>query len=182
MGADCRKDLGLLALRLGAGSVLFAHGAQKLFGWFGGGGLDATAGAMEHMGFRPGRQAALAAGLGEAGGGALLALGFATPAAGAAAAGAMAGAVSVHAPAGFFAMSGGFEHPAFLGWTAAALGLAGPGRFSLDAVTGHCLDRPWVIAGAFTATALGAAFVVTTRQRTVAAEARAAAENGSEGP
>jgi putative oxidoreductase len=178
---DCRKDLGLLALRLGAGSVLFAHGAQKLFGWFGGGGLDATAGAMEHMGFRPGKSAALAAGLGEAGGGALLALGFATPAAGAAAAGAMAGAVAVHAPAGFFAMSGGFEHPAFLGWTAAGLGLAGPGRYSLDAVTGHCLDRPWVIASAFAAAVASAAAVVAVRQRAVAADARAAAQNGSDG-
>ncbi|MEW1863333.1 MULTISPECIES: DoxX family membrane protein [unclassified Streptomyces] len=170
-----RTDIGLLALRLGAGSVLFAHGAQKLFGWFGGGGLAGTAGAMEHMGFRPGKPAAVAAGLGEAGGGALLALGLATPAAGAAAAGAMAGAVSVHAPAGFFAMSGGFEHPALLGWTAAALGLAGPGRLSLDHLSDHCLDRPWVIAAAFSAAALGAAAVVTTRNRAVANDSREAA-------
>ncbi|BBB01833.1 hypothetical protein RVR_9423 [Actinacidiphila reveromycinica] len=173
MGSAYRKDIGLLALRLGAGSALFAHGAQKLFGWFGGGGLAATAGAMEHMGFRPGRPAAVAAGLGEAGGGALLALGLATPAAGAAAAGAMAGAVAVHAPAGFFAMSGGFEHPALLGWTAASLGLAGPGRFSLDHATGHCLDRPWVIAAAFGAAALAAAAVVTTRNRAVSEDASA---------
>jgi putative oxidoreductase len=176
MASSYRKDFGLLALRLGAGSVLFSHGAQKLFGWFGGGGLDATAGAMEHMGFRPGKPAALAAGLGEAGGGALLALGLATPAAGAAAAGAMAGAVAVHAPAGFFAMSGGFEHPAIIGWTAASLGLAGPGRISLDHATGHCLDRPWVIAAAFTATAMGAVAVVTARNRNVAAAAAPHAE------
>jgi len=180
--SDCRKDLGLLAMRLGTGSVLFAHGAQKLFGWFGGGGVDATAGAMEHMGFRPGRAAALAAGLGEAGGGALLALGLATPAAGAAAAGAMSGAVAVHVPAGFFAMSGGFEHPAFLGWTAAALGLAGAGRYSLDAATGNCLDRSWVIASAFGAAAVASAVVVTVRQRAVAADARAAAEGGGASP
>ncbi|KOG87775.1 RpiR family transcriptional regulator, partial [Streptomyces varsoviensis] len=93
MPLSYRKDLGLLALRAGAGGVLFAHGAQKLFGWFGGPGLEATGGAMEQMGFTPGKQSALAAGAGEAGGGALLALGLATPAAGAAAAGAMAGAV-----------------------------------------------------------------------------------------
>ena len=98
-----RRDLGLLVLRAGTGAVLMAHGAQKLFGCFGGGGLEGTAAAMEHMGFRPGKQSAIAAGLGEMGGGALLAVGLATPAAGAAAAGAMAGAVSVHAPAGFFA-------------------------------------------------------------------------------
>jgi len=171
MASAYRKDLGLLALRLGAGSALFAHGAQKLFGWFGGGGIDATAGAMEHMGFRPGKAAAIASGLGEAGGGTLLALGFATPAAGAAAAGAMAGAVSVHAPAGFFATAGGFEHPALLGWTAASLGLAGPGRFSLDHATDHCLDRPWVIAAAFAGAAAAAATVVAARTRNLAAAA-----------
>jgi putative oxidoreductase len=158
-----RKDLGLLALRAGTGGVLFAHGAQKLFGWFGGGGIDGTAAAMEQMGFRPERPSAVAAGLGEAGGGTLLALGIATPAAGAAAAGAMAGAVSVHAPAGFFAASGGYEYPAFLGFCAAALGLAGPGRYSLDHLTGHVLNRPWAVAAAFTGSA-AAAFMVVRRR------------------
>ncbi|MFH8367674.1 DoxX family protein [Streptomyces sp. NPDC018031] len=184
MSMTFRTDLGLLALRLGTGGVLFAHGAQKLFGWFGGHGLDGTAHAMEHMGFTPGRHSALAAGLGEAGGGALLAAGLATPAAGAAAAGAMAGAVSVHAPAGFFVTEGGFEYPAFLGFVAAGIGLAGPGRYSLDRLTGHCLDRPWVMTVAFTASALAAATVVKRRTSTVAR--RGAAEpdgtEGTEGP
>lgn len=163
-----RKDIGLFALRLGTGGVLFAHGAQKLFGWFGGHGLEATATAMESMGFTPGRPSAVAAGLGEAGGGVLLAIGLATPVAGAAAAGAMAGAVSVHAPAGFFAQSGGFEYPAFLGFVAAGIGLAGPGRYSVDHATGHVLDRPWVVCTAFVASALAAAAVVKRRARTVA--------------
>ncbi|MZD06710.1 DoxX family membrane protein, partial [Streptomyces sp. SID5785] len=79
-----RRDLGLLALRVGTGAVLAAHGAQKLLGWFGGGGLSATTAAMESMGYAPPKASALAAGLGEAGGGALLALGLATPVAGAA--------------------------------------------------------------------------------------------------
>ncbi|MFJ6934391.1 DoxX family protein [Streptomyces sp. NPDC101132] len=158
-----RRDLALLALRAGTGAVLMAHGTQKLFGWFGGGGLEGTAAAMEQMGFRPGRHSALAAGLGEAGGGALLVLGLATPAAGAAAAGAMAGAVSVHAPAGFFAQSGGFEYPAFLGFTAAAIGLAGPGRYSLDHLSGHAFDQRWMLGLAFTASAAAAAFVLTKR-------------------
>ncbi|MBT2406201.1 MULTISPECIES: DoxX family protein [unclassified Streptomyces] len=166
-----RKDLGLLALRLGAGGVLIAHGSQKLFGWFGGGGIDGTAKGMEHMGFTPGRQSAIAAGLGEAGGGALLALGLATPAAGAAAAGAMAGAVSVHAPAGFFAQSGGFEYPAFLGYVAAGLGLAGPGRYSLDHLTRHKLDRPAVVVLAFTLSAALATVVVKRRNEAVATAA-----------
>ncbi|MFF5635807.1 DoxX family protein [Streptomyces sp. NPDC012825] len=158
-----RRDLGLLVLRVGTGAVLAAHGTQKLFGWFGGGGVEGTGKAMEAMGFSPGRQSAIAAGLGEAGGGALLALGLATPAAGAAAAGAMTGAVSVHAPAGFFAQGGGYEYPAFLGFTAAAIGVTGAGRYSLDHLTGHVLDRRWVVAVAFLGTALAAAAVVGRR-------------------
>lgn len=178
-----RKDLGLLALRLGVGGVLFAHGTQKLFGWFGGGGLDATAEAMEAMGFRPGRSSAVAAGLGEAGGGLLLALGFATPAAGAAAAGTMAGAVSVHAPAGFWAQSGGYEYAALLGCSAAALGISGPGRYSLDHVTCHVLDRPWLIVTAFSTSALAAAAVIKRRIAVSAqhAEQVGAGEDGQTG-
>ncbi|MEU6928831.1 DoxX family membrane protein [Streptomyces sp. NPDC046385] len=168
-----RRDLGLLVLRVGTGAVLAAHGTQKLFGWFGGGGIEGTAKGMEAMGFSPARESAIAAGLGEAGGGALLALGLATPAAGAAAAGAMAGAVSVHLPAGFFNQSGGYEYPAFLGFTAAAIGIAGAGRYSLDHATGHVLDRPWVVAAAFVGTALAAAAVVGRRAQAQAeAEAR----------
>ncbi|MGW7101817.1 DoxX family protein [Streptomyces sp. NPDC054883] len=174
-----RKDLGLLALRLGTGGVLIAHGTQKLFGWFGGGGLEGTAMAMEHMGFAPARPSAIAAGLGEAGGGALLALGLATPAAGAAAAGAMAGAVSVHAPAGFFAQGGGFEYPAFLGFVAATLGLAGPGRLSLDHFTRHRLDRPAVLLLAFTVSAAAATVVVTRRNAAVAAAADRGPDDGA---
>ncbi|MGT2526675.1 DoxX family protein [Streptomyces nojiriensis] len=173
-----RKDLGLLGLRLAAGGVLIAHGTQKLFGWFGGGGIDGTARAMEHMGFTPGRESAIAAGLGEAGGGALLVLGLATPAAGAAAAGAMAGAVSVHAPAGFFAQGGGFEYPAFLGSVAACLGVTGPGRISLDHVSGHRLDRPAFIAVAFALSAAAATVVV---KRRIAAMEAAAEAKGTDG-
>lgn len=125
-----RRDLGLLVLRVGTGAVLAAHGSQKLFGWFGGGGIEGTTAGMQAMGFHPPRHSAVAAGIGEVGGGALLALGLATPAAGAAAAGAMSAAVAVHAPAGFFAQGGGYEYPGFLGFTAAAIGLTGPGRYS----------------------------------------------------
>ncbi|MFP1627984.1 DoxX family protein [Streptomyces sp. 5K101] len=158
-----RRDVGLFVLRVGTGTVLVAHGTQKLFGWFGGGGLAGTSKGMEAMGFHPPKRSALAAGLAETGGGVLLALGLATPAAGAVAAGNMAGAVSVHAPAGFFAQSGGFEYPAFLGFTAAAIGVAGPGRYSLDHVTGHRFNQPWTVAAAFLASALAAAAVVGKR-------------------
>ncbi|MFF2774253.1 DoxX family protein [Streptomyces sp. NPDC058052] len=179
-----RRDLGLLVLRVGTGAVLAAHGTQKLFGWFGGGGIEGTTHGMEAMGFHPPREAAIAAGLGEAGGGALLALGLATPAAGAAAAGAMAGAVSVHAPAGFFAQAGGYEYPAFLGFTAAAIGITGAGRYSLDHATGHVLDRPWVVAAAFLGSAVAAAAVVGRRAQDRAAKAAATEaepDSGTEG-
>ncbi|GHF78129.1 DoxX family protein [Streptomyces thermodiastaticus] len=161
-----RKDLGLLALRVGTGGVLFAHGAQKLLGWFGGSGIEGTAQAMEAMGFRPGRPSAVAAGLGEAGGGLLLALGAVTPAAGA-----MAGAVAVHRPAGFFATQGGYEYPAYLGLVAAALGLSGVGRYSLDHLTRNRLDSPAVVALAFAASTAAAVAIVGRRERTLAAKA-----------
>jgi putative oxidoreductase len=128
------------------------------------------------MGFRPARQSALASALCEAGGGTLLALGLATPAAGAAAAGGMAAAVSVHLPNGFFNEAGGLEHPGLLGWTAACVALIGPGRYSLDHATGHCLDRTWMVPAAFAASALGASLVIARRLR-----ARAAAEDSRSG-
>ena len=114
-----QQNAGLLALRAGIGGVLVAHGVQKLFGWLGGQGLEGTGAAFEQMGFAPGRPSALAAGLGEAGGGVAMILGVAIPAAGAAAAGTMIPAAAVHAPRGFFATGGGYEYPALLGISAA---------------------------------------------------------------
>src|SRR5688572_23388419 len=72
-------DLGLLALRLTAGGLLAGHGAQKLFGAFGGHGLEGTAGWLESIGLRPGKPWATLAGLSEFGGGALTALGLGGP-------------------------------------------------------------------------------------------------------
>lgn len=160
-----RRDLGLLLLRLGAGGVLAAHGTQKLFGWFGGHGIEGTGQFMESVGYTPGKQSAAAAGLAEAGGGALLALGLATPAAGASAAGAMAGASAVHAPNGFFNANGGYEYAASLGLTAAGLAVTGPGRLSLDHALGHAVDRGWMVPAAFAATGLVTALVVGARNR-----------------
>ncbi|MGW4024545.1 DoxX family protein [Streptomyces sp. NPDC005009] len=160
-----RRDLGLLLLRLGTGGVLAAHGAQKLFGWFGGGGIEGTGQFMESIGYVPGRASATAAGLAEAGGGVLLALGLATPAAGAAAAGAMAGASAVHAPNGFFNQEGGFEYAASLGLTAAGLAITGPGRLSLDHALGHAVNRNWMIPVAFAVTAAATTMAVGARVR-----------------
>ncbi len=175
-----RKDLGLFALRAAVGGVLVAHGTQKLFGWFGGGGLEGTAKAMEHMGFVPGHRSALLAGLGEAGGGAMLVAGLATPAAGAIVAGTMAGAIAVHAPGGFFATSGGYEYPAFLGACGLALGISGAGRYSFDHASGHALDRPWIGLLAFTASAASAASVVARRQDVVRRREERAADEAAQ--
>ncbi|GGM17336.1 RpiR family transcriptional regulator [Streptomyces fumigatiscleroticus] len=160
-----RRDLGLLLLRLGTGGVLAAHGAQKLFGWFGGHGIEGTGQAMESMGYAPGRASAAAAGLAEAGGGALLALGLATPAAGAAAAGAMAGATAVHAPQGFFAQSGGYEYAVSLGLTSVGLAVTGPGRLSVDHALGHTVNRNWMVPAALAAVAAGTALVIGARNK-----------------
>jgi putative oxidoreductase len=160
-----RRDLGLLLLRLGTGGVLAAHGAQKIFGWFGGHGLEGTGQFFESVGYAPGKESAVAAGLAEAGGGTLLALGLATPAAGAAAAGAMAGAAAVHTPNGFFNQGGGYEYAASLGLTAAGLAVAGPGRLSVDHALGHAVNRSWMVPAAFAATGLATALVVGARNR-----------------
>lgn len=160
-----RRDLGLLLLRLGTGGVLVAHGTQKLFGWFGGHGLEGIGQFMESVGYAPGKASATASGLAEAGGGTLLALGLATPAAGAAAAGAMAGASAVHVPNGFFAQSGGYEYAASLGLTGAALAITGPGRLSLDHALGHTVNRGWMVPAALGATAAATTVIVGLRNK-----------------
>ncbi|GDY50820.1 hypothetical protein SVIO_014430 [Streptomyces violaceusniger] len=76
--------------------------------------------------------------------------------------------MSVNAPAGFFAQSGGYEFAALLGCSAAALGISGPGRYSLDHLTCHVLDRPWLIPTAFTTSALAAAAVIKRRMAVTA--------------
>jgi putative oxidoreductase len=130
-------SIGLLILRLVVGLTLAAHGAQKLFGWFGGYGLTGTGGFLEQLGFVPGRRAALAAGLAETGAGLLLALGLATPFAAAVALSVMiVASVSVHAPKGFFAHNGGYEYTMILGIAALSLAFTGPGALSLDAALG----------------------------------------------
>jgi putative oxidoreductase len=165
------RDFGLLALRLGVGGTLVAHGTQKLFGWFGGAGLEKTAAGFEHIGFRPGKVNAIAAGLGEAGGGALLATGIGSPGAGAAVAGTMIVASSMHIDNGFFSSNGGFEFPGVLGLSAAALALTGPGTLSIDHVLGHRLNQPWMRSLALAAVVPAAFAVIARRRRAVAAAA-----------
>jgi putative oxidoreductase len=107
--------LGTTLLRILVGGLFVGHGTQKLFGWFGGHGLEGTGQFFESLGLRPGRHNAIAAGAAEAGGGALLASGLATPAAGAALHGVMTTAIKhVHAEKGPWSTEGGWEYNAVL--------------------------------------------------------------------
>jgi putative oxidoreductase len=159
------RDVGLLALRLGVGSAIAAHGAQKLFGWFGGFGPDGTGQWMDSLGFPgDGKRNALLSGVAEFGGGTLLALGLGTGPAGAAVTGNMVVASSTHAPNGFFNTAGGYELPATYAAVGSTLAMTGPGRFSLDRATGNALNRRWMTIIGFIASLAGAAYMITTRQ------------------
>lgn len=157
-------DIALLLIRLAAGGILAAHGAQKLFGWFGGHGLRGTAGFLESLGFRPGRPYAWLLGGTELAAGLALAAGFLTPLAAAAVAGVMLAAIAVvHWQKGFFNMDGGYEFPLALAVSALAMAFSGGGRWSLD----HAFDwtlggEEWGIAAAVIA-ALAAGAVVSAR-------------------
>ncbi|MFE4698697.1 DoxX family protein [Streptomyces sp. NPDC056738] len=164
MRCATRRDLGLLVLRLGVGSPLIAHGTQKLFGWFGGPGIKGTSKFMEDHGYRPGTLSAVAAGVAEAGGGALLGLGLATPAGGAAVSAGMAGAAAVLVPHGFFGYAGGYELNIIYGVAAAGIALTGPGTLSLDHAIGYRLARPWMVPATFAVAAALAAAAVGARQ------------------
>jgi putative oxidoreductase len=130
----------MLLLRVTVGLILAAHGAQKLFGWFGGGGLDATGKGFEGLGFHPGKRAALMAGLAEVSGGVLLALGLFTPLAAAIIVGVMVVAVgSIHFKNGFFNTGGGWEYNLVIVAAVLSVAFTGPGALSLDAALGYPL-------------------------------------------
>jgi putative oxidoreductase len=131
-------DAGILLLRLTVGLTLAAHGSQKVVGWFGGYGPDATGQFMEALGFRPGRRHALAAGYVEIVGGLLLALGLFTPLAAALIASVMVvAAATVHWKNGFFITGGGYEYNLVIGVAALSIAFTGPGVLSLDALAGY---------------------------------------------
>jgi putative oxidoreductase len=130
-------QLGRLIARGVIGSLFIGHGTQKLFGSFGGPGLEGTDGMMTALEMRPARRNSLAAGVTETAGGALLVAGLATPLAAAGLIGVMVTAIrKVHLANGPWAANGGWEYNAVLIAALAALAEDGPGDLSLDAVTG----------------------------------------------
>lgn len=147
-------DLGLLIARLIVGLLVAAHGAQKLFGWFGGYGLEATGDFFGKLGFQPGRLFATTAGLGEFVGGLLIALGFLGPVGPAILLAVMiVAALSVHWQNGLFATSNGIELPLLYGTAAVRFALAGPGRYSLDEMFG--IRFAWTPTAIWSALAVG---------------------------
>jgi putative oxidoreductase len=130
---DRLAPLGYPLIRITAGLLLMPHGAQKLFGWFGGYGLDATGQFFAtSLGMEPGFLFALLAGLVEFFGGLALVLGLLTRPAALGIAVLMGVALTVHAANGFFWTSGGVEYPLMWGLIAIAVFLRGGERFSLD--------------------------------------------------
>jgi putative oxidoreductase len=130
-------DLGLLVLRVGVGVPFALHGFQKIFGWFGGGGMRGTSSWFASLGFGDGRAATVMAGTGEIAGGLGLALGLLTPFAAAAVAGTMTTAAFVNnAAAGYWSVAKGWELNGYLIVVAAALAITGPGALSLDRMLG----------------------------------------------
>src|SRR3954447_1294624 len=159
-------DTGLLAMRVGVGGAVAAHGAQNVFGWFDGYGPDGAGQFMDSLGFPgSGKRNAILSGIAEFGGGSLLALGLSTGPAGVAVAGNMAVAGSTHAPNGFFNTSGGYELPATFGLVGVALAVGGPGRISLDHALGHKLNRKWMAFAALASTAASAVYMIKGRQQ-----------------
>src|SRR5437879_3444286 len=148
-------DLALLVLRLATGGLVAGHGAQKLFGWFQGHGLEGTAGFMEKLGLRPGRFQAGLAGATEVGSGMLTAAGLGGP----------IGPIAMLAPLTvasrtahrgrpLWATHGGPELAVSYAASATALALAGPGRYSADRLLR--IRVPWQIAVVTAAVTAGA--------------------------
>jgi putative oxidoreductase len=149
--------IGRLLLRLAVGGFFIGHGTQKLFGWFGGHGIDGTGQFFEQLGLRPGRRHAIAAGAAEAGGGALLVAGAATPFAASVLTATMLTAINrVHLKNGPWATNGGYEYNVVLIAAALALAEVGPGEFSVDSALGNERQGPgWALAALVTG-AIGA--------------------------
>jgi putative oxidoreductase len=158
-------DTGLLILRVVVGLLFVGHGTQKLFGWFGGYGLEGTGGFMESLGYHPGRRHASLAGMTETVGGGLLVLGLFTPLAAAMIIGVMVNAImSVHRPNGMWNTDGGMEFPLVLATAAATTAFTGAGGVSLDAALDWDLSGwGWGLAAVALGCAVGGLVVASRR-------------------
>jgi putative oxidoreductase len=162
---------GLLILRVVVGLTLAGHGAQKVFGWFGGTGMTGWIGAMNRMRIRPAVPWAWASALAELLGGLAVAIGFLSPLGSFAIAGSMLVAVAlVHWPKGFWVTKGGYEFNLLILAVVAALALIGPGAYSVDQVFGINLPEPLTLVAGTLATLGGVAVALTTRAPQTAAE------------
>ena len=163
---------GLALLRILIGVLMMGHGLQKLKGWFGGYGLEATGQAFEGMGLRPGKAHATASGLSETVGGALLATGFLTPLGAAMITGGMTVAIErVHLKNGLWVADGGYEYNLVLIASAFALSAAGPGALSLDDALGTGRRGAGVALAELAAGAVGGAAVIARAGQASAGEA-----------
>ena len=165
---------GILIIRLVIGLTVAAHGAQKLFGWWGGPGMKGWTAAMNHMRIRPATPWAWASAIAEFAGGIGLALGLLDPFPSFAIAGSMLVAIAlVHLPKGFFNTKGGFEFNLAILAAVAAVALIGPGPISLDAALGIRLPEPATLIVMTLLTLAGVGGALYTRAPEPVAEAKA---------
>jgi putative oxidoreductase len=165
--------LGLLLLRLVIGLTVAAHGAQKLFGWWGGPGMTTWTQAVTRLRIRPAKPWAWIAALSEFVGGLLVALGFLTPLGCVAIAGSMLVAVAtVHLSKGFWVTKGGYEFNLSILAAVAALALTGPGAYSLDEALRIHFREPATVIAATIALIIGVSVTLLTRSPKQATEAK----------
>ncbi len=135
---DAVSGLGYPLIRFITGLVLMPHGAQKLFGWFGGRGIEGTAAGFAKMGLEPALPLATVVGVTEFFGGLLIAIGLLTRPAAIGVVVIMAVAVfHVHLKNGFFWFNGGYEYPLLWGVVALAIVFCGGGALSVDRKIGR---------------------------------------------
>jgi len=157
------QDFAFLILRIVSGGLLAGHGAQKLFGSFGGPGLEGMGGFLESMGIRPGKPWAALAGLSEFAGGTLTALGLLNPLGPLGIMGVMTvAALRAHTLRPIWAQEGGAELPVTNAAIALVVALSSPGRYSLDRALGVRVPR-WFVAVAFLFGALAAAAAILNK-------------------
>jgi putative oxidoreductase len=166
-------NLGLLILRVVVGLTVAAHGAQKLFGWWGGPGIAGWTQAVTKLRIRPAAPWAWVAALSEFGGGLLFALGLLSPLGSLGIAGAMLVAIAtVHWANGFWNGKRGYEFNLTLLASVAAVALAGPGSYSLDQALGIHLPEPLTLLVGVAALLVGVGIALWTRVPAAATEAK----------